>query len=126
MNDRNDKDAKLLAGAFHDDWADGPAAAFARAAAASARRRRAAHRTLRGATVAAALGAVAFVALRQPPAPAPLRTVTSPPVARSYEIISDDELLAQLRDRPLLMVKKENGEKEFVLLAPEEEPPHGD
>ena len=39
--------------------------------------------------------------------------------ARSYEIISDEELLAQLRDRPILVVRKENGSREIVLLANE-------
>ena len=36
------------------------------------------------------------------------------------------KLLAQLHDRPLLVVKKANGEKEFVLLDPEEKSPNGD
>ena len=33
-----------------------------------------------------------------------------------YEIISDEELLTQLHDRPLLIVQNEDGTKELVLL----------
>ncbi len=87
-------------------------------------RRAAAHARLRLRTRQAATGAVAAAAIavtatllfpwRQPsPLPiAPIATVAKP----AYEIISDDELLATLRDRPLLVLPQENGGKKIVLL----------
>lgn len=35
---------------------------------------------------------------------------------RGYEVLSDDELLAQVRDRPLLALRKENGTRHIIVL----------
>ena len=113
-NDRN-RNEKLLAELFHDDWSAGPAAAFARRAAAHARGR---HRlrSLAAAGTTAAFALLFAFALTRRPAPTP---TLSPPVksVAAYEIISDAEMLAQLRDQPLLVVQKPDGAKEFVLLG---------
>jgi hypothetical protein len=121
MNRNRDRDTRLLAEAFHAEWATGPAAAFARTAAAAARRRRALRHTFGATAAAIAIGAFTFLATRHPTVQPSAEK--SAALKRGYEIISDDELLAQLRDRPLLVVTKENGEKEFVLLDfPDETP----
>ncbi len=125
MSDRNDEHDKLLAGTFHDDWASGSAAEFARAAAAHARRRQRTRRALLSGGTGVLLLAMVFLTLRPaPPAPSTLATSAAPvaplPIAaRGYEIISDEELMTQLRDRPLLVMQKQNGAREFVLLANE-------
>ncbi|HUR60518.1 MAG TPA: hypothetical protein VM029_22550 [Opitutaceae bacterium] len=117
MNNRDDKNAKLLAETFHDDWTAGPASGFARAAAAHARRRRNVRRTVSAATAAAALAAIALLTRHEvaPPArnvaPAP-----APIVAIAYEILSDDELLARVHNQPLLVVKKLDGTREITVL----------
>jgi hypothetical protein len=123
MNNSTDPNAKLLADAFHDDWATGPAAGFARHAAARARRRRQVRRVLFTAGAAAMIGAVGFVAWdRRVPAGGPdVASSSAPPRAtpRGYEVISDEQLIAQLRDRPLLVVKNTDGTREIVLLTNE-------
>jgi hypothetical protein len=113
MNNRPDDRTQLLAETLHGEWATGPAAAMAQRAAAHARRRR----VLRSATAATTLVAVAaalFFAARRPAPPpvVPVATVAKP----AYEIISDEEFLATMRDRPLLVLPQENGPKKFVLL----------
>ena len=123
MNKSTRKDERLLAETFHDNWESGPSAQFARAAAAHARSRRRARQALASAGVVAALALGVFVAREriQPtvntgptvPAPAPVA------VARGYEVISDVELLAHLRDRPVLAIRKPNGTHEVVVLETE-------
>lgn len=121
MNKPADKEAKLLAETFHEEWTAGAPAAFARAAAAHARNRR---RMRQG--IAATVGGIAMAAVclavwprRATPLPPVAPSMVPPPVAaRGYEIISDDELLAQLRDHPVLVVKRTNGTKEITLLEP--------
>ncbi len=114
MNNPRDKNEKLLAELFHADWSDGPAADFARRAAAHARRRH----QLRSVVAAGATAALAvLIALTfTRPRSAPPVVVPLPAPAPAYEIISDAELLAQLHDRPLLVVQKQNGTKDFILL----------
>lgn len=121
MNDsRHDRDA-LLAAAFEDDWVDGRSAAFAAAAARTARRRHRTRQAMYGAAVAGLVAICALVTWRQPPlSRAPIVTTAAPAsvatASRGYVVISDDELLAQLRDRPLLVVKKDDGAHEIMLL----------
>lgn len=123
MSNPGDNTTKLIADTLHDDWANGPAADFARTAAAHARRRR---RVKIGASAAAsvAVGAMAiFVNLRQPEPTSPHPTAfaqRAPAGARpGYEIISDDELLTQVRDQPLLALKNHDGSREIVVLPNE-------
>ncbi|HVS52072.1 MAG TPA: hypothetical protein VHD62_06920 [Opitutaceae bacterium] len=115
MNNRHDRETRLLAEIFHGDWTEGQTADFARAAAAHARRARA-MRSLAvggaGIVAAAAIALMLFSATSTPRTSVP----SSAPAAKGYKIISDDQLLAELRDRPLLVVKKKNGAREFVLL----------
>jgi hypothetical protein len=121
MNDDKKNRAKLLAETFHDNWEAGQPAAFAREAAAVARRRHFARRSLRAAGTAAFVAIAAFVLLRRP--------VTQPPAlaepakhfapSRGYEILSDEELLAQVRDQALLAVRNPNGTRQIVVIPSE-------
>ncbi|MDO8542722.1 MAG: hypothetical protein Q7S40_19955 [Opitutaceae bacterium] len=116
MNRKPERDAKLLAELFHDNWSAGPAADYARAAAAIARRRRQLRRTLAAGASAAAVAAL-WMAVSSPRQAIPTQLPAAPqPVTRGYEIISDEELLGQLRDRPVLVVRKPNGTREITLL----------
>jgi len=113
MNNPREQTDKLLAELFHEDWSNGPAADFARGAAAHARRRRL--RSITAAGVTTGLAAIlAFILMHQPRPPHLVGSAVRPIAA--YEILSDAELLTQLRDRPLLIVQRENGTNEFVLL----------
>ena len=118
MNDYRDRHTKLLAEAFHDDWSHGAPARFALTAAAHARRRR---RLQAVAATLAACSIIAMVALlmvrHRPALPPPVaRIIAAKPASPAYEIISDEELISQLRDRPLLVLKTQNGGNHFVLL----------
>jgi hypothetical protein len=114
MSEHPDRREKLLAEIFQGDWAAGPASAFARAAAAQARRRRQLRRGLAGASAVAAIAAgLVLGSLRR--GTHVRESATPPAAAAAYEIISDDELLAQLRDRPVLVLPQENGTRKIVL-----------
>ena len=118
MNDQNNRHAKLIADTFHADWETGRPAAFAREAAAVARRRHRVRRSLRAAGTAAVIAVAAFVLLRRPSPHPPAFAGSAKPVAasRGYEILSDDELLAQVHDQPLLVLKKENGTRQIIVI----------
>src|SRR5687767_5947297 len=123
MNKSTRNDERLLAETFHENWASGAAAQFARAAAAHARNRRRSRKAIHIAAGAALL-ALGFFAARERSQPRatvaharPAAVATAAP--RGYEIISDDELLAQLRDRPVLAVQRPNGTREIVVLESE-------
>lgn len=124
MNRRPDRKTELLAETFHPDWEHGPAAEFARRAASVARRRRIVrHRLLAGGSLAL-LAAVFFVSQEKLKSPATGAGKAAPRVAqapetpaRAYEVISDDELLAELRDRPVLVVKTPAGTRNIIVLA---------
>jgi len=128
MSDRDDNDARLLAETFHDDWASGRTAEFARSAAAHVRRRRRIQGTLSLAGAAAAAVALAvfvardrWAASQRAPAIA-ARATTAVAITRGYDIISDEDLLAQLRDRPVLAVMRANGTRELFVLERETKP----
>jgi hypothetical protein len=114
MNDKGNQRTKLIAELFHGEWSDGTAAEYARKAASLARTRRARRRTV-WTTVAGMAAAGLFVWTH----PAPKNTLSPPPTARTpaYEVISDDELLADLHDRPLLVLRNKNGDRQFVMLS---------
>jgi hypothetical protein len=60
-----------------------------------------------------------FVSVRgaaTPPQEAAAKTVFSAQSRPAYEIISDEELMAQLKEQPLLVFRGESGRKEFVFL----------
>ncbi|HEX2855046.1 MAG TPA: hypothetical protein VHO24_17560 [Opitutaceae bacterium] len=115
MNRKEHEREKLLAETFHGEWLEGPAATFAQQAARLARQRRRQRRAFLTFAMAAGAAAALLVSLRHPLARTETTTST-PHSTPAYEIISDEELLAQLHDRPLLVMRGENGAKEFVLL----------
>lgn len=115
MNKQDDQESRLLAETFQTDWETGPTAGYARAAAAYARRRHRFRSALVAAGTTAGLAAVLAFALLHRPAPLRLAPAVAK-AAPAYEIISDDELLAQLHDRPLLAMRQANGTRKFVLL----------
>jgi hypothetical protein len=125
MNDRPDHDSRLIADSVHGNWNEGPPAEFARTAAAHARRHRRTRRTVLASTAAAATLAVAFVLFPTRPRPVPALPVTTPQanIARGYEVISDAQLLAELRDRSVVMVRHRNGRSDFVLVGDKPDAP---
>ncbi|HEY5227125.1 MAG TPA: hypothetical protein VIJ19_01220 [Opitutaceae bacterium] len=114
MNERPDPKSRLIADLFHEDWDSGSASRLALEAAAQVRRRR----VLRRGAIAATLSTCALLlavmvargssrsvlkpAIESSPerVPVPLAVQTH----KGYEIISDDELIADLKDRPLLVL----------------------
>lgn len=99
---------------------DGDGEAAARTAARHARHRRTVKQAGLAGGLACALAAL-FVLSRPPEtqiAPAPVATVPAPVV----EIISDQELLAQLRDQPVLVLKDQTGITGVVFLAQQRAP----
>ena len=117
MNKHEPEREKMLAEAFHGEWSAGLAAGMARRAAAVARRRHAGRRALFATGTAAGIAAALILSLRHP-AVMPRENPAAENSTPAYEIISDDELLAQLKDQPLLVIRGENGAREFVLLDP--------
>lgn len=107
--------AQLLADTLHEDWTHGPMARYAHEAAAHARQRRHLRHGLHRVGAVASLIAVLTLGFvfRLPRSPvAPFAAKPGP----AYEIISDDELLAQLPDQPLLVLPHPDGTREIVLL----------
>lgn len=122
MNNRDDKRTKLLVETFHDEWETGAPAQFARTAARAARRRLIMERSLRGGSVLAVLTIAAWFSREKPAAPRAADELAAPSQpTRSYEILSDDELLAQVRDRPLLAVRRADGTREIIVFPRESE-----
>ena len=114
MTDRAEQRQALLTSILDEDWAQGRASGFARRAARYARRRQRARAALAGATLVALVAASFFVSREGRGTGGSSATRENAP--RGYEIISDDQLLAELHDRPLLVMQSANGAREFVLL----------
>src|SRR3954463_3980842 len=108
MNEKPDPRTLLVTELFEERWMTGAASGFARAAAAHARRRRAGRHIAVGTSGAALLMAAAFFGLRTlKPGPVlspPARAEIGPKRAPLYEIISDEQLMVELRGRPLLIL----------------------
>lgn len=115
MTKKTKQQEKLLAETFHEDWAEGAAANFARQAAASARRRRRFRGTLVVSGMAAGIAAAVMISVHSHRV-LKVEQVSPKISAPAYEIISDEQLIAELRDRPLLVLPEENGAKKIVLL----------
>ena len=127
MNEKPDPRARLVAETFNDDWGAGPAAGFALAAAALARRRRRLHRTLYvGSAVALAVASAVFLQRVRTPVAAPIATAAPDLPVRvaelaskfspAFEVISDEQLFAELRGRPLLILPQSPDGRRIVLL----------
>lgn len=115
MSEKPDQHTRLLADTFHENWTEGPVALYAREAAAQARRSRGLRQSFIAAAATAGIAAILVFSLSDRSTPRRESLVQSM-VQPAYEIISDEELLTQLRDRPLLVMHNENGTRKFVLL----------
>jgi hypothetical protein len=115
MNRKIREQEKLLAETFHGEWSAEPMASFARQAAATVRRRRQLKQTFLAMGAVAGFAIAALISLPRGRAPTRMASAPTAP-APAYEVISDEELLAQLRDQPLLVMNKPNGTREFVIL----------
>lgn len=91
--------------------------AFARAAAAAIRRRHVLRRTSLAAIAVAVLTTLSFIRPDIRPTPAPQPVAKAP----AFEIMSDQDLLAQLQDRPVLILRNQSRITEVVFL-PETKP----
>lgn len=117
MNDPRDPRTRLLAETLQGDWENGPVSRLAAAAAGQARWRRRRRHALAGLGSVATLALVALLWLPPrpaPPAAAPAPVTLAPP---AYEILTDEQLLAELHDRPLLSVGGPDGAPRIVVLA---------
>lgn len=119
MSDPGSREAhrRLLADTLQGSWTEGPAAAMAQRAAVHARRRRKRRRAAVASSLLAAVLALAWSLRRevQPMAsPSPAQTIARAP---GYEIISDDEMMTLLADRPILVLPRENHTPQIVLLG---------
>lgn len=101
-----------------DTLGDGEGASFARAAAAHARRRKIVRHVGSGTGLGLAIAA-AFFATRSP-REEPSRAIQQTPSVPVLEIISDQELVTQLRDRPVLYLKEKNRITGVVFLTTKE------
>jgi len=115
MNEKPDFRTRLVADLFQGDWSQGPAAAASREAAAWVRRRRARQRFLLSAGAAAGMAAVLLLALAHPEGK-PSRAPVAPRRTPAYQVISDEELLADVSDRPLLALREPGGASRIVVL----------
>ena len=88
---------RMLAEAFHGDWAESAIAGVARHGAALARRRQRVRSTLAASGAAAVIAAVFMISFQHGPAPTD-RTMQQAIVAPAYEIISDDDDHQNLSD----------------------------
>jgi hypothetical protein len=88
---------------------------FALLAAAHVRRRSTVRRAAFAAVLIVAISMTIVVTRQARTVP-----VTVLPPALSFEVISDDELVAQLKDQPVLLLKDGSGIREVVFLALDE------
>lgn len=114
MNKKDLSTDALLADLFHDDWSSSPPPPFARRAAAHARHRRQLRHVLVLTGTVAGIATLFFIAPRftTPAAHQPAARHGAP----ACEIISDAELLAQLQDRPVLVLPEPDGSQIIVPL----------
>jgi hypothetical protein len=116
MKDSPDFRTRLLAATLHGEWAEGSVAVFAQQAAAATRRRRRQRHFLLGLGSAAGLAAALLLGFARPA----LRIPAARPANLSlhnYEIISDDQLLADVRDRGLLAIREPGGSRRIIVLT---------
>lgn len=117
MNEPPNPHTRLLAETFHNDWATGPARAMALRAAAQVRRRRLIRRSaLAGAASCVVLAWIMFA--NRPRSTPTVAPVAVAPATPAFEIITDEQLFAELRDRSLLVLPNEKNGPRIVLLGP--------
>ena len=92
---------------------DGDGEQFALVAASHARRRRVFRQASLAVGASLATIAALFVVRQSPPEPAAI----APPPSPVIEIISDEELLVQLKDQPVLLLKDRTGITGVIFLA---------
>ncbi len=112
---RSEREAELIADLFHESWDSGEVAGYARKAARRTRRRRILRKSLAAAGIALLLATLSFFFVRSPssaPTEQPFSSANASP--ENYEVISTDQLLSAIRDRPILVVR--NGKSEKVIL----------
>lgn len=117
-NKRSEREAELIADLFHEDWAEGKMAGYARRAAAGTRRRRILKNSLAATALVALCALFLYPLVRQRSSPPEGKTSARfIPLQRDFEIISTEELLSQLRDRPLLVIDEGQNQKRVILLG---------
>lgn len=118
---------RLLADAYYENWTAGPARALAAHAAHTVRQRRTIRQFTATAATVALLASGAWWLSFSPErlAPSSARPVSSPRSVssaqpetppRGYEIISDAELMAYLRDQPAMILTGADGQKKVIWL----------
>ena len=116
MSNRETDEARLLADIFSSEWETGIPRLHAQGAASYARRRRVT-RVAVALTLPIALALTFLIGtahLREQRRAALSRLPASP--GRSYELLSDADVLAQVHDRPLLALRDGEQIREIVVL----------
>ncbi len=116
-NSRSERETELLADLFHENWDTGKAVYYARQAAVLVRRRRLVKTSLAATALVTLLAALFWPVVRERSIPRERMAKDPAPVQRNYEIITTDQLLNQLRDRPILVVKEGRAGKKVILLG---------
>jgi hypothetical protein len=114
MKNRRPRDSNLLADLFHEDWNGGRAVGFARNAAAHVRRRRRLQRALAAAALVFIAIALRFSFVHQESASS-FGGVVADTNPSGYQVISTNQLLSQLHDRPFLVVERGIASKVVLL-----------
>lgn len=115
-NNRTAGETELLADLFHENWDADKVAGYAQTAAARIRRRRLVKRSLAATALTALLATFLWPPIRERSFPRERATTSSFTVQRDYEVITTDQLLSQLRDRPFLVVQEGGPNQKVILL----------
>lgn len=117
---KSDESAQLLTGVYHDDWAGGVTADFARQAATMARQRQARRKRHFATTLAIAAATALLLSVNHQSDPSVISKLPSeapPAEIPGYEIISDEQLVAELRDQAILIIPNGEGGTKIVIVG---------